>query len=156
MNFFPGGRHEEIFLQLSMCLRAVISQRLVRTISGKRVAAIEILRDTPFVKDLIKSGRVDEVKAGMINGSKGGCQTFDQALLHLYSMGKIDLEQAFANSDNPNDLRLKLQHADPSTHEEEQENEESEENFEKLFPPVEEWLLQEQAKPYKEVNGSEY
>ena len=152
MNFFPGGRHEEIYLQLSMCLRAIISQRLVRSIDGKRVAAMEILRDTPLVKDMIKSGQVDMVKEGMESGSSGGCQTFDQALLRLYSMGKIDIEQAFANSDSPNNLRLKMLHADPSTHSEQAENEESDEE---LSPPVEEWLLQEPAKPHEEVNKME-
>lgn len=156
MNFFPGGRHQEIYLQLSMCLRAIISQRLVPSIDGKRVAAMEILRDTPLVKDMIKSGQVDMVKEGMESGSSGGCQTFDQALLRLYSMGKIDIEQAFANSDSPNNLRLKMLHADPSTYSEEAENEESDENFEKLFPPVKDWLLQEPAKPYEEVNEMEY
>jgi len=152
MNFFPGGRHQEIYLQLSMCLRAIISQRLVPSIDGKRVAAMEILRDTPLVKDMIKSGQVDMVKEGMESGSSGGCQTFDQALLRLYSMGKIDIEQAFANSDSPNNLRLKMLHADPSTYSEQAENEESDE---KLSLPVEEWLLQEPAKPHEEVNKME-
>ena len=155
MNFFPGGRHEEIYLQLSMCLRAIISQRLVPSLDGKRVAAMEILRDTPLVKDMIKSGQVDMVKEGMESGSSGGCQTFDQALLRLYSMGKIDIEQAFANSDTPNNLRLEMLHADPSTYSEQAENEESDENVEELFPPEEEWLLQEPAKPYEEMNEME-
>jgi len=155
MNFFPGGRHEEIYLQLSMCLRAIISQRLVHSINGKRVAAMEILRDTPLVKDTIKSGQVDMVKEGMESGSSGGCQTFDQALLRLYSMGKIDIEEAFANSDSPNNLRLKMLHADPSTFSEQAENEESDENFEELFPPVNEWLLQQREKPHEEVNEME-
>ena len=70
-------------------------------------------------------------------------------------MGKIDIEQAFANSDSPNNLRLKMLHADPSTYSEQAENEESDENFEKLSPPVEEWLLQEPAKPHKEVDKME-
>ncbi|MCZ6503303.1 MAG: hypothetical protein O6945_12400, partial [Gammaproteobacteria bacterium] len=97
----------------------------------------------------------DMVKEGMESGSSGGCQTFDQALLRLYSMGKIDIEQAFANSDSPNNLRLKMLHADPITYSEQAENEESHENFEKLFPPVQEWLLQEPAKSYEEVNEME-
>ncbi|MEJ8569151.1 PilT/PilU family type 4a pilus ATPase [Elongatibacter sediminis] len=110
MNFFPGERLEEIYLQLSMCLRGVISQRLVPSTDGKRVAAVEILRDTPWVKDLIKSGQVDKVKDGMQKGS-GGCQTFDQDLLRLFSEGLISKEEALANSDYPNNLRLCMQTA---------------------------------------------
>ena len=108
MNFFPGERHDEIYLQLSMCLRAIISQRLLPDRDGKRVAAFEVLRDTPWVRDLIKQGEVDKVKEGMQNGS-GGCQTFDQHLLRLWGEGKITTEVAMVNADYPNNLRLCMQ-----------------------------------------------
>lgn len=108
MNFFPGERHDEIYLQLSMCLRAIISQRLIPGMDGKRLAALEVLRDTPWVRDLIKQGEVDKVKDGMQQGS-GGCQTFDQDLLCLWSEGKILAEVAMANADYPNNLRLCMQ-----------------------------------------------
>lgn len=109
MNFFPGERHDDIQLQLSMNLRAIISQRLVRGINGKRVAAVEILRDTSFVKELIRSGEVDKIIEGMRRGETGGCVTFDKALLDLYAAGRIDHAEAMANADYPNDLRLQLQ-----------------------------------------------
>jgi twitching motility protein PilU len=110
MNLFPGERHDEIYMQLGMCLRAVISQRLVPSLDGKRVAAVEILTDTPWVKDLVKSGQVDKVKEGMQKNS-GGCQSFDQDLLRLFAEGKISAAEALANADQRNDLRLKLQNA---------------------------------------------
>lgn len=109
LNFFPGERHDDIQLQLSMNLRAIISQRLVRDVNGKRVAAVEVLRDTSFVKELIRSGEVDKIREGMMRGEAGGCRTFDAALLNLYAAGTIDFDEAMANADYPNDLRLKLQ-----------------------------------------------
>ena len=108
LNFFPGERHDDICLQLSMNLRAVISQRLVNARNGKRVAAVEILRDTAYVKELISKGQVDNIREGMLRGSAGGCKTFDQSLLDLYSDGLISSEEALAQADYPNDLRLQL------------------------------------------------
>ena len=87
LNFFPGERHLDIQLQLSMNLRAIISQRLVRDVNGKRAAAVEILRDTSFVRELIKTGEVDKIVDGMRRCEAGGCVTFDQALLNLYAKG---------------------------------------------------------------------
>ncbi len=146
MNMFPGERHDEIYLQLSMCLRAIISQRLVPSLDGKRVAAVEILRDTPWVKDLIKSGQVDKVKEGMRTGSSGGCQTFDQDLIRLYKDRKIDRVQALANSDNPNNLRLSLQQSGLVVDAEQPEITESEETAETPLPPMEQWVLLESLK----------
>ncbi|HLF29499.1 MAG TPA: PilT/PilU family type 4a pilus ATPase [Xanthomonadales bacterium] len=154
MNFFPGERHEEIYLQLSLCLRAIISQRLVPSVDGKRVAAVEILRDTPYVKDLIKSGQVDKVKEGIQNGSSGGCQTFDQDLLRLYAAGRIDHAQALVNADKPNDLRLSMQHASPAAKPEQPKPVESGGEPETSQPPVEQWLLQEAVKHKQQVNGA--
>ena len=108
MNFFPPERHAQIYLQLSLNLRAIISQRLVRSIEGKRVVAMEIMMDTPRIKDLIKKGEVDVLKEGMEQGIREGCQTFDQALFELYQEGKIALDQALANADSANNLRLKI------------------------------------------------
>ena len=93
MNFFPIERHPEIFLQLSLNLRAIVSQRLVPGIDGKRVAALEILIDTPYVKDLIKKGEVDTIKEAMERSTQEGGQTFDQALFELYEDGRIDAER---------------------------------------------------------------
>jgi twitching motility protein PilU len=108
MNFFQHERHEQIYLQLSLNLRSIISQRLVRTVDGKRAAALEIMMDTPYIKDLIKRAEVDTIKEGMEQGVQEGCQTFDQALFVLYKEGKISLEQALINADSANNLRLKI------------------------------------------------
>jgi twitching motility protein PilU len=108
MNFFPPERHAQIYLQLSLNLRAIISQRLVPTVDGKRVAALEILMDTPRIKDLIRKGEVDVLKEGMEQGVQEGCQTFDQALFTLYKDGRITLDQALINADSANNLRLKI------------------------------------------------
>ena len=108
MNFFPRERHAQIYLQLSLNLRAIVSQRLIPSTDGKRVAALEILMDTPRLKDLIKKGEVDALKEGMEQGIQEGCQTFDQALFSLYRDGKISLDQALINADSANNLRLKI------------------------------------------------
>ena len=108
MNFFAIERHQEIFLQLSLNLRAIVSQRLVPGCDGKRVAALEILIDTPYVKDLIKKGEVDTIKEAMERSTQEGGQTFDQALFDLYKAGLIDAEQALANADSANNLRIQM------------------------------------------------
>jgi twitching motility protein PilU len=108
MNFFPRERHAQIYLQLSLNLRSIISQRLIPSLDGKRVAALEILMDTPRLKDLIRKGEVDALKEGMEQGIQEGCQTFDQALFSLYKEGKISLEHALINADSANNLRLKI------------------------------------------------
>ena len=112
MNFFPVERHGEIFLQLSMNLRAIISQRLIPGVDGKRVAALEILLGTPWVKELIKTGEVDRIKEAMERDVNEGCQTFDLALLTLYRAGRISAEEAVANADSANNLRIKMTQAD--------------------------------------------
>ncbi len=108
MNFFQLERHEQMYLQLSLNLRSIVSQRLIPSVEGKRVAALEILMDTPRIKDLIKRGEVDSLKEAMEQGVQEGCQTFDQALFALYRDGKITLDQALVNADSANNLRLKI------------------------------------------------
>jgi twitching motility protein PilU len=108
MNFFPLERHAQIYLQLSLNLRSIISQRLIPSLDGKRVAALEILMDTPRVRDLVKRGEVDILKEAMEQGVQEGCQTFDQALFMLYKEGQIGLDQALINADSANNLRLKI------------------------------------------------
>ena len=108
MNFFPSERHPQIYLQLSLNLRSIVSQRLIPSVEGKRVAALEILMDTPRIKDLIKKGEVDTLKQSMEQGIQEGCQTFDQALFALYRDGIINLDQALINADSANNLRLKI------------------------------------------------
>ncbi len=108
MNFFPVERHAQIYLQLSLNLRAIISQRLIPSADGKRVPALEIMLDTPRIKDLIKKGEADTLKEAMEQGVDEGCQTFDYVLLQLYKANKISLEQALINADSANNLRLKI------------------------------------------------
>ena len=115
MNFFPIERHREIFLELSLNLRAIVSQRLIPGIDGKRVAALEILIDTPYVRDLIKKGEVDTIKEAMERSTQEGGQTFDQALFQLYKDGHISAEQALANADSANNLRILMKNLDLRT-----------------------------------------
>jgi twitching motility protein PilU len=108
MNFFPMERHAQIYLQLSLNLRAIISQRLIPSVDGKRIPALEILLDTPRIKDLIKKAEIDTLKEAMEQGVDEGCQTFDHELFQLYKANKISLEQALINADSANNLRLKI------------------------------------------------
>ncbi len=108
LNFFPPIRYSQVLLQLSLNLRAIVSQRLIPAIAGGRVAALEILLDTPRIKDVIKKGEIETLKEAMEQGIQEGCQTFDQALFVLYRSGKITLEEALANADSANNLRLKI------------------------------------------------
>lgn len=111
LNFFPPERYSQLRLQLSLNLRAIVSQRLVRTIGGGRIAALEVLLDTPRIKDLIKKGAMEMLKEAMEQGIRESCQTFDQALFVLYREAKISLEEALANADSANNLRLKIKMA---------------------------------------------
>jgi len=93
---------------LSLNLRAIISQRLIPGVDGKRVAALEVMMDTPRIKDLVKKGEIDTIKEAMEQGVQEGCQTFDYVLFNLYREGKISIDQALANADSANNLRLKI------------------------------------------------
>ena len=108
LNFFPAERHSQILMHLSLSIRGLISQRLIPSLDGARVAAIEILIDTPRIKDLIKQADLDSLKEAMEQGVQEGCQTFDHALFTLYKENKITLQQALMNSDSANNLRLKI------------------------------------------------
>jgi twitching motility protein PilU len=109
INFFPEDRHKQLFLDLSLNMRGIISQRLIPTVDNKRAAAIEILLGTPRVCDLIKNGKVDEIKEVMTKSETQGMQTFDSALFKLYNEGEITLEEALSNADSRNNLRLRIQ-----------------------------------------------
>ena len=109
LNFFPEERHPQIYLQLSLNLKAIVAQRLIKKLDGGRVAALELMLDTPRIKDLIKRGEVDIIKEAMEQGEQEGCQTFDKALFELYMAEEIEFDQALANADSANNLRLKIQ-----------------------------------------------
>lgn len=108
MNFFPSEKQDQVYFQLGLNVRAIISQRLIPTIDNKRAAAIEILIDTPRIKDLIMKRKIDVIKEAMSAGEREGMQTFDQAIYNIFKQGKISYENAMAYADSPNDLRLKI------------------------------------------------
>jgi twitching motility protein PilU len=108
INFFPEERRNQLLLDLSLNLRAFVSQRLIKTIDGKRAAAVEILLGTPLVQDMIRRGDVHEIKEVMEKSESLGMQTFDRALYKLVEAGKISTEEAMKNADSPNNLRLRL------------------------------------------------
>ena len=108
INFFPEERRNQLLLDLSLNLKAFVSQRLVPTIDGKRTAAIEILLGTQLVRDLIRKGDIHGIKEAMEKSENVGMQTFDSHLLRLFKEGTISLEEALQNSDSPNNLKLKI------------------------------------------------
>ncbi len=112
VNFFPEERRPQLLTDLSSNLRAFVSQRLIPTVDGKRVAAIEILLHSPMVETLIKRGEVGGLKEIMEKAVGLGMQTFDQALYALYQAGKISFEEAIKNADSANNLRLRINLSD--------------------------------------------
>lgn len=109
INFFPEERRQQLLMDLSLNLKAVISQRLLKKRDGKgRVAAIEILLNTPYVADLILKGEVHTLKEAMEKSNEQGMKTFDQALFDLYEADLITLEDALRNADSMNELRLRI------------------------------------------------
>ena len=114
INFFPEERHSQLLQDLSLNLRAFVSQRLIPTMDGKRCAAIEILLNSPRVEELIKQGEVQEIKEVMDKSEGMGMQTFDTALLNLFKQGKISKEEALKNADSENNLRLKIELSEDS------------------------------------------
>jgi twitching motility protein PilU len=111
LNFFPEEVHPQVRLNLAMNLKALLSQRLVKTIDGGRAAAIEILVNTPRISDLIDKWSIGEIKEAMADGKNYGMQTFDQHLLRLWRDGIITEEEAMVHADAVNDLRLRIKMA---------------------------------------------
>jgi len=109
INFFPEERRSQLLMDLSLNLKAMISQRLIPKRDGPgRVAAIEIMLNTPLISDLIFKGEVHELKEIMRKSRELGMQTFDQALFDLYEAGMISYEDAMRNADSMNELRLAI------------------------------------------------
>jgi len=109
INFFPEERRNQLLMDLSVNLRSIISQRLVRTIDGKgRKAAVEILLNTPTISERIFKGEFQEIKGLMEQSKELGMLTFDAALLDLYDDGHISYEDALRNADSANELRLNI------------------------------------------------
>jgi twitching motility protein PilU len=109
IQFFPPEQHGQIWMDLSLNLRAIVAQQLVPTPDGKgRKAVIEVLINTPLAADLIRKGEVHKLKDLMAKSNEIGMRTFDQALYELYSEGSVTYEDALAHADSPNDLRLMI------------------------------------------------
>ncbi|MFZ2853724.1 MAG: PilT/PilU family type 4a pilus ATPase [Rhodocyclaceae bacterium] len=108
VNFFPDERKPQVMMDLASNLKGIISQRLIRSLDGKRKAAIEILLNTPTVADLLAKGQSGAIKPVMDKSRELGMQTFDQALFDLYDQGHISYEEAIRNADSANELRLSI------------------------------------------------
>jgi twitching motility protein PilU len=109
LSFFPRERRDQLLLDISLNLRAIVSQRLVPRLDGKgRFPAVEIMLNSPLISDLIMKGQLDELKEIMGRSRDLGMQTFDQSLYDLYSHGIVSAEDALRNADSFNDLRLKI------------------------------------------------
>ncbi len=108
INLFPEERRAQLLMDLSLNLKAVISQRLLPKVGGGRVAAIEILINSPLIQDLIFKGKVHEIKEIMQKSKEAGMQTFDMALFDLYESGTITYEDAMRAADSMNELRLRI------------------------------------------------
>jgi len=109
LNFFTPDVRESVLMQLSLMLRAVVAQRLVPRIDGKgRIAAMEVMLNTPRIQALIRRGELETIRQAIEEGINEGLQTFDQALLRLFQEKKISQESALQFADSPNNLRLRI------------------------------------------------
>ncbi|HCS27044.1 MAG TPA: type IV pili twitching motility protein PilT [Spongiibacteraceae bacterium] len=108
INFFPEERRTQLLTDLGTNMRAFVSQRLVRTVDGKRAAAVEVLLGTPTIQELILRGEMDGIKEIMEKSERLGMQTFDSALFKLYKEGRVSLDEAIKNADSANNLRLRI------------------------------------------------
>lgn len=117
INMFPEERRPQLLLGLSQNVKALVSQRLIPTIDGKRCAAIEVLLGTKTIQELILKSRLEDIKEIMEKSENLGMQTFDIALFKLYKDNRISLDEAMANADSPNNLRLKIKLASSQTQE---------------------------------------
>ncbi|TLS66764.1 PilT/PilU family type 4a pilus ATPase [Mariprofundus erugo] len=112
INFFPEEMHTQVCLNLAMNMKAILSQRLVKTPEETRMPAVEILINTPRIADLIGKWDINEIKAAMAAGKNYGMQTFDQALLQLWMDGYISEDEALRHADSVNNLRLQIKMVD--------------------------------------------
>ncbi|MGH8445697.1 MAG: PilT/PilU family type 4a pilus ATPase, partial [Solimonas sp.] len=108
VNLYPDDLREQLYMDLSLTLRAIVSQRLVKQPDGKRCAAMEVMVNTPFIQELILHKRIDDIRGAMDQSSDKGVQTFDQSLLGLYKRGTISLDEALTNADSRTNLEAKI------------------------------------------------
>jgi twitching motility protein PilU len=104
VNFFPYDSRQSVLSDLSMCLRAVVSQRLVRTVTGKQVPAVEVLLNTTLIADMIKNDEIEKIHEAIDKSVSAGSQTFEQALYRLFKSGTITKEEAMRNADSASNL----------------------------------------------------
>lgn len=112
INMFPEERRPQLLLSLSQNLRAFVSQRLIPTVDGKRCAAVEILLGTKTIQELVLKSRFEDIKEIMEKSENLGMRTFDAALFYLYRDGKVSKDEAIANADSANNLRLRIKLAE--------------------------------------------
>jgi twitching motility protein PilU len=108
INFFPEDARRQLYMDLSLNLKAVVSQRLIPGLKGPLVPAVEVMLNSPFIADLMHKGRIDEIKAAMAKSVELGMQTFDQSLYDLIMDRKISLEEGLRNADSRTDLGLRI------------------------------------------------
>jgi twitching motility protein PilU len=108
MNMFPSDRRNQLLMDLSLNLKAVISQRLVPAVDGKLACAVEVMMNSPYIAELLREGNFNEIKEIMAKGDTEGMQTFDQSLYQLYKANTITLKSALAYADSSNNLEWKI------------------------------------------------
>ncbi|MGD2166465.1 MAG: PilT/PilU family type 4a pilus ATPase [Gammaproteobacteria bacterium] len=108
INMFPHDQHSQVLMDLSQYLRAIISQRLVRSKDSKRVAAVEVMLNTPFLAEKILKGDISDVKQAFADTSEPGMQSFDEALFRLYKTGVVSMEEALSNADSRSNLEARI------------------------------------------------
>jgi twitching motility protein PilU len=108
IHFFPEEDHAQLFMDLSLNLKAVIAQRLLRGVDGVRLPAVEILLQSPYLSELIQKGEIDKIRGVLEHSTDVGMQTLDQSLFDLYKAGRISLEEALHNAESHNNLSLRI------------------------------------------------
>ncbi|MBL8529404.1 MAG: PilT/PilU family type 4a pilus ATPase [Burkholderiales bacterium] len=108
INFFPEIARPQLLMDLSQNLRAIVSQRLIIGVDGRRVPAVEIMLNTPYISELILKGKFESIKEAMAQGTEIGMKTFDQALYDLYKGGRISKDEAVRNADSRNNVSLQI------------------------------------------------
>jgi len=108
LNFFPETAHKQILMDLSLNLKGVVGQRLIRGVADKLVPAVEVMLLSPYIADLIQKGQTDDIKETMSKSTELGMATFDQSLYELYERGELTAEQAVDNADSRTDLSLRI------------------------------------------------
>jgi twitching motility protein PilU len=115
LNFFPEGAHKNVLMNLALNLKAVVSQRLVVGVDGRRLPAAEILINTPMIRDLLRRGQIHELKQAMEESLEAGMESFDQCLFRMYKEGRVEREEALRAADSRDGLALKFRLSEGSS-----------------------------------------